>query len=250
MDDYVIFQMWRPFRQSLIRGHRFYVEQANKRLLSQFSNIEVEADKASDEWLSSRSEYFDPERHDEADFYEAASEAGIEFYELLSNMHTQTRLSVVAGMYYEWDKQLREWLTRELRHWANSDHLIGVVWSASFEKIVSLLEGVGWLIRKENFFKRLDACRLVVNVYKHGAGPALKRLERDYPQYIPNPFPPPTNALYKSTYTDHAHLKVDEQQLQEFSEAIIQFWEGVPENIHASQATALPPWFLEAYEKV
>ena len=43
---YVLFQMWGPFRQSLIDGHLFYVEQARKRLLTQFENIEAEADKA------------------------------------------------------------------------------------------------------------------------------------------------------------------------------------------------------------
>lgn len=249
MDDFVIFQMWEPFRRSLIRGHQFYVEQAENRLLSQFSNIEDEAHRASTEWLELRSKHFDPEWHDPADFYESALEAGVEFYELLSNMRNQTRLSVVAGMYYEWDKQLREWLVQELRHWANRDHVIAAVWRADFNDIIDLLEGVGWLIRKESFFKVLDACRLVVNVYKHGAGPALNRLEQDYPQYIPNPFAAPKNTLYRSTYTDHTHLNVNEQQLQEFSEAIVQFWEGVPENTRASQATAIPPWFQKAYEK-
>ena len=59
---YVLFQMWGPFRQSLIDGHLFYVEQARKRLLTQFENIEAEADKASEDWLENNSHRFDPDR--------------------------------------------------------------------------------------------------------------------------------------------------------------------------------------------
>ena len=43
----VLFQMGEPIRARLIRGHKFYVEQAQKRLLSQFQNIEEESDKYS-----------------------------------------------------------------------------------------------------------------------------------------------------------------------------------------------------------
>ncbi len=51
MSGYVLFQMWEPFRQSLIKGHLFFVEQARKRLLSQFNDIEADADRAAEEWL-------------------------------------------------------------------------------------------------------------------------------------------------------------------------------------------------------
>lgn len=116
MSERVLFMMWGPFRESLIKAHAFYVEQARKRLLSQFGDIEAEANKAPEEWLEQTSHLFNPEQHDPGDFYEAAHEAGIEFYELLRDMRRQTRLSVVAGMFHEWDKQLRDWLTQEIRH--------------------------------------------------------------------------------------------------------------------------------------
>lgn len=35
----VLFQMWEPYRQSLIGQHNFYVQQARERLLSQFANM-------------------------------------------------------------------------------------------------------------------------------------------------------------------------------------------------------------------
>ena len=129
---YVLFQMWGLFRQSLIDGHLFYVEQARKRLLLQFDDIGADADRAAEEWLKQRSHHFDPDRHDPGNFYEAAYEAGIEFYGLLSGMREQTRLSVVAGMFHEWDKQLRDWLAWEIQHWHHGKNVTLKVWSVDF----------------------------------------------------------------------------------------------------------------------
>ena len=143
MSNYVLFQMWGPFRQSLIKGHQFYVEQARKRVLSQFEHMEEEADKATEEWLEQSKGRFDPDRHDSGDFYEAARDAGIEFYQLLSDMRDQTQLSVIAGMFHEWEKQLRDWLVREMRHWHRGDTAPAKVWSADFGKIADLLESFG-----------------------------------------------------------------------------------------------------------
>ena len=102
-----------PFRQELISNHKFYVEQARKRLLSQFEDVSGEADKFAEEWLSKADQWFDPDRHDPDEFQEQAYDKSITFYGLLTDMHDQTRLSVIAGMYHEWDKQLRDWLSLE-----------------------------------------------------------------------------------------------------------------------------------------
>jgi hypothetical protein len=104
---YALFQMWSDFRQSLIRRHEFSVEQAQKRLRSQFENMEAEADMAGEEGPEESGRYFDPDRHDEGSFYEAAQDVSIEFYGLLYEMRENTRLSAVAGMFHEWEKQLR-----------------------------------------------------------------------------------------------------------------------------------------------
>ena len=117
MTNRTLFEMWGPFRQSIIRSHKFYVEQAHRRLLSQFDNINKDADQAAEDWLEAQSCNFDPERHDPADFYERANDVGIEFYQLLVDMHERTRLSVVAGIYHEWDKQFRKWVYEEISHW-------------------------------------------------------------------------------------------------------------------------------------
>jgi hypothetical protein len=249
MSDYVLFQMWGPFRESLIAGHLFYVEQARKRLLSQFEDIETEADKAAEDWLEKSSSRFDPDQHDPSDFYEAANDAGIEFYTLLSEMRDQTRLSVVAGMFHEWDKQLRDWLVREIQHWHHGDAAALKIWLADFQQIAELLESLGWEINSTAYFQSLDACRLVVNVYKHGKGKSLDELKVKYPEYLHDPFSGTGGAFSGVEHRDHTHLKVSDPQFQAFSDAIVSFWQGVPENIFESEVKDVPDWFGKAILK-
>lgn len=249
MSDYVLFQMWGPFRQSLIKGHLFYVEQARKRLLSQFDDIEADADRAAEDWLEQSGQHFDPDRHDPGDFYEAANDVGIEFYGLLDEMREQTRLSVVAGMFHEWDKQFRNWLVREIQHWHRGDSAKLKVWSADFGQIADLMESLGWSIRSAEYFGVLDACRLVVNVYKHGEGKSLDELRSRFPEYLDDPFAGTGGAFSDTEHRDHTHLKVSDEQFQAFSGAILAFWRGVPENIFESQIIDVPDWFGKAIMK-
>lgn len=249
MTGYVLFHVWEPFRQSLIKGHLFYVEQARKRLLSQFDDIEADADRAAEEWLEKSGRHFDPDRHDPSDVYEAANDVGIEFYGLLMDMREQTRLSVVAGMFHEWDKQLRDWLVREIKHWHRGDNAILKVWSADFGQIADLLESFGWNLRTAVYFRTLDACRLVVNVYKHGEGKSLDDLRKDFPEYLDDPLKDFGGTLSDTRYCDHTQLKVSDDQFQAFSDAILAFWRDVPENVFDSQMTEVPDWFGRAILK-
>jgi hypothetical protein len=249
MSGYVLFQMWEPFRQSLIKGHLFYVEQARKRLLSQFDDIGADADRAAEEWLEQRGQNFDPDRHDPSDFYEAANDIGIEFYGLLADMREQTRLSVVAGMFHEWDKQLRDWLVREIQHWHRGHNTPLKVWSADFGQISDLLESFGWNVRGAEYFCTLDACCLVVNVYKHGEGKSLDELRNNFPEYLDDPFKGIGGAFSDTKYRNYSHLKVNDDQFQAFSDAILEFWRDVPEKVFDFQMTDVPDWLGKAIMK-
>jgi hypothetical protein len=249
MTNFVLFQMWEGFRQCLISSHLFYVEQAQERLLSQFENIDAEADKAADNWLEKNSGRFDPDRDDPGDFYEAANDSAIEFYGLLSDMRDQTILSIVAWVFHEWDKQLRDWLVREIQHWHKGDSPAQKVWSTDSGQIMEFLECLGWKISSTHFFDQLDACRLVVNVYKHGNGKSLEDLKQKYPCYLKDPFSGAGGSLSEVQYRDHTHLRVTKEQLQAFSSAIVEFWRAVPENIFESQVKGVPDWFEKALLK-
>lgn len=249
MSGYVLFQMWEAFRESRVKRHSFYMEQARKRLLSQFDGMEGEADQAAEEWLDQRSQHFDPDREDPGSLYDAATEAGIEFYGLLSEMREQTRLSVVAGMFHEWDKQLRDWLTKEIRHWHDGDGLRAKIWAADFVQITDLLESFGWNLRSSGYFRTLDACRLVVNVYKHGDGKSLDELRTSYPEYLDARFSGAGGDVLYLRTMDHMDLRVSDDQVQVFSDAILDFWRNVPEIVRESQLTTVPQWFENAILK-
>jgi hypothetical protein len=249
MSDYVLFQMWEPYRRSLIAGHLFYVEQAKKRLLSQFEDIEAEAEKTAEDWLKRNEHRFDPDRHDSSDFYEAANEVGIEFYGLLSDMREQTRLSVVAGMFHEWDKKVRDWLVREIQHWHHGNDVVRVVWEADFKQLADLFESIGWPVRSTDYFRSLDACRLVVNVYKHGEGTSLDDLKKRFPEYLDDPFHDQGGVFSDLRYRDHTHLKVSVEQFQAFSDAIVAFWKAVPGRISKSNVKEVRDWLGAALKK-
>lgn len=249
MSNYELFKMWEPFRQFLIQSHVFYVEQAQKRLLSQFADIESDANQAAEEWLRQRAKCFDSDRHNPDDFYEDAHEFSIQHYELLSNMCEQTHLSVVAGMFHEWDKQLRGWLVSQIQSWHTGDSVASKIWSVDFSQIIDLLESFGWKVRCTDYFQVLDACRLVVNVYKHGKGKSLDDLRERFPEYLDNPAKCFSGAILDAAYLDHTHLKVNNSQFNAFSDGIVAFWRNVPESVIEPQITDMPDWLDRAIRK-
>lgn len=249
MGGYVLFQMDQSYRRFLISGHEFYIAQARKRLLSQFDNLEEEADRAADEWLERQSQWFDPDRHDPADAYEGAYEYRIEFYGMLSDMRDSTRLSVVSGMFHEWEKKLREWLARQVGFWHREDDTRLAIWKAKFSEIFELLTAIGWNPANPEIFSILDACRLVVNVYKHGDGTSFKNLKDKYPEYLPDPLQGAARIFPDQDCRDHTHLKVSDQQISRFSNAIIEFWKTVPAEVREEDITSVPGWFDKALLK-
>lgn len=239
------FEMWEPFRQSLIDAHHFYFKQAKQRLLSQFNHIEEEAEKVAIDYLEQNNQYFDPDIHDVADFYEKANNLDIEFYTLLSEMRDQTYLSVVAGMYHQWDKQFRQWLVYEANHWCKHNKIKKEIWKVDIGKLFSLMQSFGWDIESRSYFKVIEGCRLVVNVYKHGEGSSLDKLRTDYPKYLKNGFNISSHQNNSSDkrYLNYTDLKVNDEQIQELSDAILAFWNDVPEKLLKQENPNLPDWF-------
>lgn len=243
-----LFYMWDRYRRSLVEGHRFYVEQARKRLLGQFDDIEAEANKAAEEWLNRQGECFDPDRHDPDALYEASWDVASEWYCSLSEMREQIVLSVVAGMYHEWDKKLRGWLVKEIRHWHGGQSIRSAIWFAPLPKVIDLLESFGWRLRDAAYFNKLDACRLVVNVYKHGDGGSLDDLRESYPEYLQDSRGASDHAKLFRALRDYTDLRVTDQQLTDFSRAVEAFWNDVPEYVYESQMANVPKWFTDALE--
>jgi hypothetical protein len=228
------------FRKQIIASHHFYIEQARKRLLSQFQNIGEESDKYADEWLNKAGQYFDPDRHDPGDFEEQAYFKSIEFHHMLEDMLNRTRLSVVSGIFHEWEKQLKRWIIKNVDYWHDGDNLRKEIWKSNFGMIIDLLHSLGWMVRENSYYKSLDRCRLVVNCYKHGGGNSFEEIKNKHHDFIMN---------FEKEQNDYMQIKIDENQIAEFSDAIIEFWNDVPEYIWNKDNLNLPNWFEKAINK-
>lgn len=241
--------MWESYRQSILRRHEFYVEQALVRLFSQFDNIQEDAFEASEEWLEAQSRHFGPDRHDPVDLCERANDIEIEFYQLLVDIHERTQLSVVAGIYHEWEKQFRQWTHDEIRRWYRGENVLSKIWSVDVGKLAELFTCLGWNFENESYFPKLNACRLVVNVFKHGDGSSLNQLKQRNPEYLFNPLQNFDDMFSDVNHLDHTALKVSDEHISEFSEAIIAFWKDVPDQIVNDPSASLPKWFEQAVDQ-
>ncbi|WP_210013919.1 hypothetical protein [Pseudomonas palmensis] len=240
------FDIWDPWRESIIEQHRFYVDQGRKKLLSQFSNMEQESEEAAERWLEKRSEHFDPDRDDPGSLEEDAHHEGIEFYRLLSELRDQVRLSIVAGMYHTWDKELRRWLLKEIGHWHRGVAVTERVWQATHEEIAELLDASGIASRDADHLQKLSACRYVVNVYKHGEGLSLEKLKNNYSEFLQtSSF---AGVAPDVRQVDYTHLFITDEHFDQFSNAIITFWRMIPSRIK-SRTLNMPKWFQRAMEK-
>jgi hypothetical protein len=252
MTDRVIFQMWSGYREQLIERHEFYVQQAKVRLLEQFTDaaISKEADRISDESWEARGQSFNPEYDDPADGAEDAYQDGVWRYQLLNELRDSVRMNIVAGFFHGWEKTFRQWLVDEVRRWHHGEKLREQIWRASFDELFELTESYGWSLKSSPWFTSFDACRLVVNVHKHGDGSSLKTLNKTYPQFLVHPLA--GIVAEDSKFLDrknHEHLQIKDTDLDDFANAITSFWHEVPDSVLRSQFPSPPTWFVKAINR-
>ena len=173
----------------------------------------------------------------------------MDFCGQLIEMREQVVLSMTAAVFHRWDKELRDWLSAEIRHWRSGEKIIEAIWNAKFQEIEELLVCIGWSGQSEAYFKTLDACRLVVNVYKHGFGASLQDLAEKYPEYL-QASPTPFNEGAKLRYTCCRQLIVNDDHVLRFSEAIVSFWNSIPAQVNFCDISSpIPTWFENACNK-
>ncbi|WP_226991684.1 hypothetical protein [Citrobacter amalonaticus] len=238
-------------RPWFLNPHQFYSEQAQKRLLSQFSDVEMssEATMKGQLFLESAGDWFNPDYHDESDVYENIEQIEACHWVSLRDMKVTVTLSLTAGMYHQFDKALRELLIREARSWRWLDRSVmpDLIWNLSFPRLMDLLEWLGIEARNMSCFPLISACHQVVNVYKHGDGDAHQKLVISHPEYY---------SVWQfeghpqERAARHEELEVSEKQFGEFAEAITEFWESLPEGVSYSGMGKEPEWFDKAYGKL
>lgn len=247
-NDFSAFQMWGGHKDKLIEENSFFYEQAMKRLLVQFSDDDMERDAKSfaDEAYQKMGQHFNPDIHDEGVFAEDAWSAGTEFYQLLVEMRDDVRLGLVATMFHNWEKELRDWLSHEVRHWNRSESLKRSIWEATLDDLFNLLKEINFDVRGKGYFPKLDACRLIINVFKHGDGKSLDDLDKRYPHYTAKSRESVFAAHLNMRLIDYKHVEISDADFKGFSDALSAFWRDMPDNVMASEVTRLPKWFRDA----
>ena len=223
--------MWGPYRAHLLERHDSYVEAMKVRIFPQFADITGEADRyLEDTWQAFMNM---PARDDidPSDLAESAQEAAVAKYDVLCFLKREIYLGALAGLYHIWERLLRNFLERELNHTVTREASINRAWHSNIDGVVGLLAAFGWNIRTEGFYPYLDACRLIVNVYKHGKGNSFDQLIKKYPHYLRDPNPQiPVLALGGDIH--HLDmLEVDEQDILTIAAAMRVFWEKFPERL-------------------
>lgn len=219
--------MWSGSRAWLLERHDFYVDQVKARVLSQFSDLEGEADRHADREYERLNASL-PEEVDVADVSQMAYDRAQVFYELLYGLDQQMRLSALAGLYHQWDKDLRDFIEGELSHDFERVAVIKSVWQPPIVEIFDLLKQFGWDCTKEPFYPLLDACRLVVNVFKHGKGNSLKELAEKYPQFLADELSTMKSET-RADWLDHEWLRLSVEQFDDIAAALRAFWVAIPE---------------------
>jgi hypothetical protein len=217
----------------LLERHDFYVAQTQKRVLDHFRDLEGEADRYCEAEYKRLLSGPGDEYTDVASLAETAHDNAIGFYGLLADLQQQVILGALAGLYHQWEKELRAFIERELMHDVQKAEVMKVAWHALITDLFDLLTHFGWAVRSESFFPLIDACRLIVNVYKHGKGRSLDELNRDYPHYLRDPFGPDAPTIIPD-YLDHTLLTVTEEHFTEIAAALRAFWVAFPVRLYLS----------------
>ena len=237
-ENFVTFWLARADLPYFLEPHEFYVSEARRRLLSQFGDLEQEAEKREQQFLETTAEYFDQDNDDPMAAYEQAYHEGIYYVRSLLEMQNTVLLALTAGMYHQFDKKLREHTIKELSNWCERELITPMIWNLTFHQLIDLLEWIGLTINGTEYGERIKACNLVVNVYKHGDGPAHQTLSVDHPEYYPNP----TDVRGTQIVPNHDDLHVSEDQFVDFANAITAFWNAVPEDCYYSDLREEPKW--------
>jgi hypothetical protein len=229
-------QMCSWSRQEILDRHDFFISEIKKRVFSQFIDVGGETDNYADNEYKRLSSMPGNEHLDGGDISEIVTDKAQDFYCLLYDLKAQMLLGSIAGMYHQWEKELRRLLQIELSYSYDQKEIKYLIWKWTIDQVFDALKEFGWDYKNFDHPSKLKACGLVVNVYKHGNGRSLDNLAKIYEEYINDPTSMSANrSLFNSDYLDYRWLSVSEIHFDEFAAALRTFWEDFPERLVLSQ---------------
>lgn len=134
---------------------------------------------------------------------------------------------------------------KEVNHWHSGDSPKKAIWKANFEEIIDLVDMAIVETKTQGYYQSLDKCRLLVNAYKHGEGDSFQKLRSNYPEFFSS-LAVGNLVVDFSSYED---IEVTEKHIDEFSNAIVEFWQSIPKCVYDNDEIDVPDWFAKAYRK-
>ena len=220
-------------RDELIERNEFYAKKAKDIVLCQFTDdtILAEADRVEREVYKASGEWCEED---------GPSKEGVMRYTVMSDMRYDITASIVAGLFQEWDKSLRRWLSFRAMLFQERDKTRATIWAAKFPEIISILDSMGWSVRDAECYDKIEACSRVVNMYKHGGGKCLSILKKHHPEYLQSSNKEHYKSAMSSDPLDGSdRLVISEAQIDEFTDAFTLFWREFPE-YHEPWGNAVP----------
>lgn len=162
--DFPLFYFATIDRPNFLDKHNFYVTEAITRLFAQFrgSDLEAEAQQKEQDYYEAVAKHFAPDYDDEGGIWEQAHNEGISHWLALSDMKNRVSLALTAGMFHQFDKELREKCIREFSHWLDTKTVASMIWNISFPRLIEILEWIGMDITIKAYYRKVDVCRQVV----------------------------------------------------------------------------------------
>ena len=212
-------------RRSLKSDISDFVKIYFQKLLPVFKDIESDANKFRDDFYNNfMSQPAHNDSIDPSSIAENAQEEGIDHYLHLKLGKYNLTATWHATLYQLWEQQLRRFLFLKMPP----------VKKIQFEGFRTKLSEIKEKFKLhnvdiENFscWPQINELRLLCNVIKHGDGISAEELRKIKPTLFKQEGDTDYMKIFKTTLLEET-LNIDEKTLQNYSEALLSFWDNIP----------------------
>lgn len=222
--------LWEPYRESLKNEIRFFTKIYFDKIRPAFSNIDAEAEEYKEKLLANFNRNYDsdyPDFNDYISIIEQTHEITGEYWLNLDLMKHNSLLMWIAMLYQYWEQQMRRFLHNEMKKYFKIEF---AKFCVRIEEIKKCFSFHGIDIESLQSWDKVNELRLLCNVIKHGDGSAAKKLYKIRPDLFKSE-DTDMLRLYKTTLLDHV-IQVTEEDLQSYSDALIELWDQFPERMY------------------
>ncbi|MEO5349088.1 MAG: hypothetical protein H7836_05535 [Magnetococcus sp. YQC-3] len=225
--------------------HKAFVQGVENHVIAVFQNIEQNGeDFTKQEYNRLCSAPGWEDGPDCADLAELAMDRGYDHFQNLVFVKGQMMLLATAGLYHLWERTLKYFLEREshfLPEKCFGEDSIKTIQKAVFQQIQKWLNESNFSEHQnaQEIMNCLHKLSLVANTAKHGSGPSCEKLFKidsdffkgSHPELSPVLPNEHRNFPYRA---NPENLWVTSAMFHDFAGIIEQFWNAMPERIHAS----------------